>query len=48
MDGEEFMILIDLLQNLLTLKVGMGTGFNGVGLSSNPVVIRKQQINENY
>ena len=33
------------------IKVGMGTvgdGFNGVGLSSNPVVIRKQQINENY
>ena len=30
------------------IKVGMGTGFNNVGLSSNPVVIRKQQIDENY
>ena len=31
-----------------SIKAGIGTNHNSVGLSSNPVVIRKKQIKENY
>ena len=31
-----------------SIKAGIGTNHNNVGLSSNPIVIRKKQIKENY
>ncbi len=31
-----------------SIKTGIGTQYNNVGLSSNPIVIRKKQIKENY